>query len=105
MAGALLRQLSPLGLVGLGLIPAEPRQFLSARPLIAPSDFDGIKLRIVDNPQTAALVRAIGGHPVQGVSSTQVGGMLSAGSIAGVETSPTYILADSYNREASYLTC
>ena len=30
--------------------------------------------------------------------------MLRAGSIAGVETSPMYILANSYNRDASYLT-
>ena len=104
VAGALLRQLSRLGLVGIGLIPAEPRQFLSTTPLIAPSAFSGINLRINDNPQTAALVRAIGARPVQGVSSTQVGDMLIHGHIVGVETSPTYILGDSYNYEAPYLT-
>jgi TRAP-type C4-dicarboxylate transport system substrate-binding protein len=104
VAGALLRQLTPLGLVGLGLIPNEPRQILSARPLIAPPDFDGTRLRIVDNPETAALVRAIDAHPVQGVPSTRVGGMLRAGSIVGVETSPMYILTNAYERYASYLT-
>ena len=104
VASALLRQLSRLGLVGIGLIPAEPRQFLSTTPLIAPSAFSGISLRINDNPQTAALVRAIGARPVQGVSSTQVPDMLIHGRIVGVETSPTYILGDSYNAEASYLT-
>jgi TRAP-type transport system periplasmic protein len=104
VAGALLRQLTPLGLVGLGLIPNEPRQFLSTRPLIARSDFDGARLRINDSPETAALVGAIGAHPVQGVLSTQVGGMLKSGSAAGVETSPMNILSNSYNREASYLT-
>ena len=104
VAGALLRQLSPLGLVGIGLIPAEPRQFLSTTPLIAPSAFSGISLRINDDPQTAELVRAIGARPVQGVSSAQVPDLLAHGRIAGVETSPTYILGDSYNYEASYLT-
>ena len=104
VASALLRQLSRLGLVGIGLIPAEPRQFLSTTPLIAPSAFSGISLRINDNPQTAALVRAIGARPVQGVSSTQVPDMLIHGRIVGVETSPTYILGASYNAEASYLT-
>jgi TRAP-type transport system periplasmic protein len=104
VASALLRQLSPLGLVGIGLIPAEPRQFLSTTPLITPSAFSGISLRINDNPQTAALVRAIGARPVQGVSSAQVPDMLIHGHIVGVETSPTYILGDSYNAEASYLT-
>lgn len=34
VAAAVLRQLTPLGLVGIGLIPNEPRQFLSTRPLI-----------------------------------------------------------------------
>jgi hypothetical protein len=73
VAGALLRQLTPLGLVGLGLIPNEPRQFLSTRPLIAPPDFGGARLRINDSPETPALATAIGGDPVQGVASTQVG--------------------------------
>ena len=104
VAGALLSQLSPLGLVGIGLIPTEPRQFLSTTPLIAPSAFSGIKLRINDSPQTAALVRAIGARPVQGVSSTQVPDMLIHGQIVGVETSPAYILGPSYNAEAPYLT-
>jgi TRAP-type transport system periplasmic protein len=104
VAGALLRQLTPLSLVGLGLIPNEPRQFLSTRPLITPADFGRTRLRIVDSPQTAALVRAIGADPVQGVLSTQVGGMLTSGSLAGVETSPMYILSNAYNVEASYLT-
>jgi TRAP-type transport system periplasmic protein len=101
VAGALLRQLTPLGLVGLGLIPNEPRQILSTRPLIAAADFDGA--RIVDHPQTAALVKAIGARPVQSVS-TQVNGMLRSGSVVGVETSPMYILTNSYNMDASYLT-
>jgi TRAP-type C4-dicarboxylate transport system substrate-binding protein len=104
VAGALLRELSPLGLVGIGLIPNEPRQLLSTRPLITPSAFSGIKVRIVDSPKTATLVRAIGGRPVQGVTSRQVGAMLRSGSVAGVETSPRYVLSNSYNAEASYLT-
>jgi TRAP-type transport system periplasmic protein len=104
VAAALLRELRPLGLVGLGLIPNEPRQFLSTRPLVAPAAFRGTRLRIVDDPQTAALVRAIGADPVQDVLAGHVGGMLRTGSLAGVETSPMYILANSYNSEASYLT-
>jgi hypothetical protein len=104
VAGALLRQLTPLGLVGLGLIPNEPRQFLSTRPLIAPADFAGARLQIIDNPQTAALVQAIGAHPVQGVVNPQAARMLRSGAVAGVETSPMYILVNSYNADASYLT-
>ena len=72
LASAMLSQLSSLGLVGIGLIPTEPRQILSTRPLIAPSAFNGIRLRITDNPETAALVRAIGARPVQRESASQV---------------------------------
>jgi len=104
VAAALLRQLTPLGLVGIGLIPAEPRQILSVRPLIAPSAFDGISLRITDNPQTAALARALGAHPVEGELASQVAGLLRSGSVAAVESAPVYVLQNSYNAEAPYLT-
>jgi TRAP-type C4-dicarboxylate transport system substrate-binding protein len=104
VAAALLRELSSLGLVGLGLIPAEPRQILSTGPLIAPQAFRGIRVRITDNPQTAALITAIGAHPVQGLAANQVKGLLGSGSLAGVEVGPVYLLANSYNAEAPYLT-
>ena len=104
LASAMLGQLSSLGLVGIGLIPTEPRQILSTRPLISPSAFSGIRLRITDNPETAALVTAIGARAVQHESASQVRGMLRSGSVAGLETSPEYILANSYNADASYLT-
>ena len=76
LASTVLGQLSSLGLVGIGLIPAEPRQILSTRPLIAPSAFAGIRLRITDNPETAALAAAIGARAVQGKSASQVRGLL-----------------------------
>ena len=104
LASAMLSQLSSLGLVGIGLIPTEPRQILSTQPLIAPSAFNGIRLRITDNPETAALVTAIGARPVQRESASQVRGLLRSGSLTGVETSPEYILANSYNADTSYLT-
>jgi C4-dicarboxylate-binding protein DctP len=104
VAGALLREFSSIGLVGLGLIPSEPRQVLSTRPLLAPAAFRGIRVRITDNPETAALMTAIGAHPVQRLTATQVGALLRSGSLAGVEGGPSYIVANSYNAEAPYLT-
>jgi TRAP-type transport system periplasmic protein len=104
VAAALLRQLIPLGLVGIGLIPTEPRQILSVRPLFAPSAFDGISVRITDNPQTAALAQALGAHPVQGKAAGQVAGLLQSGSVTAVESAPVYVLQNSYNAEAPYLT-
>jgi|HubBroStandDraft_6_1064221.scaffolds.fasta_scaffold14460_3 TRAP-type C4-dicarboxylate transport system substrate-binding protein len=103
VAAALLGQLSRLGLVGIGLIPTQPRQVLSTRPLITPAAFDGISVRINDNPLTAALVRALGAHPVEGKSALETGDMLRS-NLVGVETSPQYVLDNSYNAEAPYLT-
>jgi TRAP-type C4-dicarboxylate transport system substrate-binding protein len=104
VAGALLREFSSIGLVGLGLVPSEPRQILSTRPLFGPAAFRGIRVRITDNPQTAAMIKAIGARPVQGLSAGQVGGMLRSGALTGVENAPEYILTNSYNAEAPYLT-
>jgi C4-dicarboxylate-binding protein DctP len=104
VAAALLRELSSYGLVGLGLVPSEPRQILSTRPLLAPAAYRGIRVRITDNPQTAALMKAVGSRPVQGLSASPVGGLLRSGSLTGVELGPAYILSNSYNAEAPYLT-
>jgi TRAP-type C4-dicarboxylate transport system substrate-binding protein len=104
VAGALLHELSSLGLVGLGLVPSEPRQILSIRPLLAPGAFRGTRIRITDNPETAALMTAIGARPVQGLSANQVGGLLRPGSLTAVEGGPYYMLGNSYNVEAPYLT-
>jgi TRAP-type C4-dicarboxylate transport system substrate-binding protein len=104
LARVLLRQLTPLGVVGLGLIPNEPRQILSIRPLITPADFHRVPLRIINSLATAALIRAIGARPIQGMVSTMTARMLKAGSLVGVETSPRNILSNFYNEDASYLT-
>ena len=72
VAATVLGQLSKYGTVGVGLIAGEPRQILSVRPLFAPSQFAGQKIRIIDNPQAAALVTALGARPVQGLASNKV---------------------------------
>jgi hypothetical protein len=104
LAGDVLAGLSKLGMVGIGLIPTQPRQILSTRPLFAPSSFDGVPLRIINDPQTAALVSALGARPVQNVTAGGVQSSLQSGSIGAVETSATPIVSNSYNAVASYLT-
>jgi Bacterial extracellular solute-binding protein, family 7 len=104
IAGDVLRGLSGVGMVGIGLIPTEPRQILSTRPLFAPSSFDGLRLRIINNPETRALFAALHARPVQGVSAGQLSGLLGARSIEAVETSALPIVSNSYNAEAPYLS-
>ena len=71
VAATVLGQLSKYGAVGVGLIAGEPRQILSVRPLFTQAQFAGQKIRIVDNPQAAALVTALGARPVQGTGIQQ----------------------------------
>jgi TRAP-type C4-dicarboxylate transport system substrate-binding protein len=104
VAATVLGQLSGYGVVGLGLIAGEPRQILSERPLFTQTQIAGQRIRINDNPQTAALITALGGRPVQGLTSNVVGGLLRNGSVAGVETSPSYIVENGYQTAAPYLT-
>jgi len=104
VAATVLGQLSKYGAVGVGLIAGEPRQILSVRPLFAQPQFAGQKIRIVDNPQAAALVTALGARPVQKLASNQVNSRLRAGFVTAVETSPFYIAENAYQNEAPYLT-
>jgi TRAP-type C4-dicarboxylate transport system substrate-binding protein len=104
VAATVLGQLSGYGVVGLGLIAGEPRQILSVKPLFTHAQFAGQRIRIVDNPQTAALVTALGAHPVQRLTSNVVGAKMRAGSVAGVETSPFTIAENAYQTAAPYLT-
>ncbi|HEY0868846.1 MAG TPA: TRAP transporter substrate-binding protein DctP, partial [Acidothermaceae bacterium] len=101
---AILGQLSSLGLIGLGLIPTEPREILSVAPLFPLSAFHGVSLRIVDNPETSALISAIGADPVQGLSADETGSELQDRQILAAETQPWAIEGNSYNVEAPYLT-
>jgi TRAP-type C4-dicarboxylate transport system substrate-binding protein len=104
VAATVLGQLPKYGVVGLGLIASEPRQILSVKPLFTQAQFAGQRIRIVDNPQTAALITALGARPVQRLTSNVVGAKLRAGSVAGVETSPFTIAENAYQTAAPYLT-
>ena len=104
VAATMLGQLSGYGAVGVGLIAGEPRQILSVRPLFAPQQFAGQMIRIVDNPQAAALVTALGARPVQGLRSNKVNSRLRTGSVTAVETSPFYVAENAYQTAAPYLT-
>jgi hypothetical protein len=104
VAATVLGQLPKYGAVGVGLIAGEPRQILSVRPLFTKPQFAGQRIRIVDNPQTAAMVTALGARPVQGLASNDVTSKLRAGSVTAVESSPFYIAENAYQNQAPYLT-
>jgi TRAP-type C4-dicarboxylate transport system substrate-binding protein len=104
VAATVLGQLPKYGAVGLGLIAGEPRQILSVRPLFTPPQFAEQDIRIVDNPQAAAIVTALGARPVQGLTSNEVNSQLRTGLVTAVETSPFYVAENAYQSAAPYLT-
>ena len=53
-------------------MPAETRRVLAGRPPLTPADFSGLRLRIVDDPQSAATFEALGTQVIQGLSSRDV---------------------------------
>ncbi len=103
LAAEILAGLPP-SVVGLGLIPAEPRRVLATRPPDSLSAFSRLRVRIVDNPQSALDFRALGARPVQGISGDEVNVELQGHQIDAAETSPTFALDNGYYRLAHYLS-
>jgi TRAP-type transport system periplasmic protein len=94
----------PHSLVGIALVPDEPRRVLANRPLSAPAAFAGMRIRIVDNPQSAVDLAALGARPVQGLNAHQVWDALQHGQIDAVESSPSSILGNAYFNFVRYLS-
>lgn len=104
VASELLRAMAPYNVIGLGLIPVEPRRLISKRPILAVSDLHDIRVRISDNAQTADLIEALGARPEQGMAANAAHQALESDALDAVETSPRYIAENSYNVGAPYLT-
>src|SRR4051794_37021273 len=86
----------PRGVVGLALVPAEPRRVLAIRAPLSPAAFTDLRLRVVDNPQSAADFAALGATPVQGMASDQVEAALRHHELDGAESSPRPVLTNGY---------
>jgi TRAP-type transport system periplasmic protein len=103
-AGDALGALKARHLVGLALVPDEPRRVLSRRPLRSREDFRGAALRVVLAPDIAKAVSALGGRPVTVRRSLAVARRLDSGRLTGAESSPRYALRGGYAHPAPYLT-
>ncbi len=60
----LLERLSRQGLIGLGYFDNGFKQMSANRPLLAPSDFAGLRMRVQASRVIAAQMRALGAQPV-----------------------------------------
>jgi TRAP-type C4-dicarboxylate transport system substrate-binding protein len=104
-AGAALNDaLETAGVVPLALAPTQLRRVLSVKALATRSDFQGARIRISDDPTSAAGVRALGAEPVQGMTSDEIIDALTRHRLDGVETSPISAVNLSYGHHASNIT-
>ena len=88
MADEMIAGLDDVGLVGLGLFPDGLRYPLGyTGPMTSPEDFDGADIRLVPSKATEALVRALGGRPVYGLTGDELDAAIANGDIDGTETS------------------
>jgi TRAP-type C4-dicarboxylate transport system substrate-binding protein len=103
LARAVLQSL-PRSVVGLALVPQEPRRILATHPPTSLAAFNGLRIRIVDNPQTAADVTAVGARPVQRLTARQATALLAQHKLDGVESNTTSILNNGYQTFARYFS-
>ena len=85
-------------------MPAESRRILATRAPLTPAAFAHLRIRIIDNPQSAAAFRALGAVPVEGIHDPQVFTGLRGHELDAVESSPKSILANAYFNVARYLS-
>src|SRR4051794_37788726 len=93
-----------MSVVGVGLVPAEPRRVLARRELVAPQAFSGLRVRVNDNVQAAADFSALGAVAVQGLPGAQVEPDLRHRRLDAVEVVPARALANRYYTLAHELT-
>jgi TRAP-type C4-dicarboxylate transport system substrate-binding protein len=94
----------PDSVVGLALVPAQLRRVIANRPLTTAATYRALRVRVVDNVQTASDFAALGAKPVQRLDAGEVGAALADERLDAAETSPKPVLDNSYGVLAPYLT-
>lgn len=103
LADSVLQSL-PHSVVGLALVPQEARRILATKPPTSVAALRGLRIRIIDNRQTAADLRAVGARPVEGLVAKGATALLQAHKLDGVESNPASILGNGYQTVAHYFS-
>ncbi len=82
----LLKATEDVGYTGLGYWSSGLKQFSANKPLLAPSDADGLKFRIQTSDVAEAMIKAMGGS-AQKLAFSEVYGALQTGVVDGQENS------------------
>jgi TRAP-type C4-dicarboxylate transport system substrate-binding protein len=95
----MLRSLSPLGLIGLGVLPGPMRKPLAvSRALVAPSEFRGLKIGITESLLARETLHALGAA----ASAIPSGGPIKG--LDGAEVQTAAIYGNDYELSAKYLS-
>jgi len=82
----LLHAMDDIGFTGLGYWSSGLKQFSAKRPLVEPTDADGLKFRVQISDVAVAMIEAIGGS-AQPLAFAEVYGALQTGVVDGQENS------------------
>ncbi len=80
----MLSAINPVGYVGLGYWFSGLKQFSATRPLLTPSDAEGLKFRVQTSDVAVAMIEAMGGS-AQKLAFAEVYGALQTGVVDGQE--------------------
>ena len=100
----LLASLEPFGFIGLGWFEAGARSFYnSKKPVYAPSDLKGMKIRVQESELMLGLVRSFGAIPTP-MPYGEVYSGLQTGVVDGAENNPPSYYSASHDEVAKYYT-
>lgn len=83
---------SPSGLHGLGYFDAGSRSFYTVKPVRAPADLKGKKIRVMNDPVAMDMVQAMGGSPTP-IAFGELYTALKQGTVDGAENNPPSFVA------------
>jgi C4-dicarboxylate-binding protein DctP len=93
---SMLKRLSSIGVVGLGLVPDRLRRLLGSKPLDSAASLHGARIRPVTSPTGELALKALGAVPVTIASSRAAGPEIKSGKIDGVESDTISIENNGY---------
>jgi tripartite ATP-independent transporter DctP family solute receptor len=94
---------SPSGLHGLGYFDAGSRSFYTIRPVQAPSDLKGKKIRVMNDPVAMDMVQAMGGSPTP-IAFGELYTALKQGTVDGAENNPPSFVASRHYEICKHYT-
>jgi tripartite ATP-independent transporter DctP family solute receptor len=98
----LFKQLLPTGIKGLSFIEYGFRQVISRRPVAAPGDFKGMKVRVLPNQLYVDTWAAFGSTPAS-IAYSEVYTALQTGTVDAADTNPMGMVTPKWYEAAHYL--